>query len=590
MVRCLITALLAGSCSLPVWADDAAPKKVALLVGVNQYLKPGFKPLQFAEADVTAVAEELRKLGFSVTVLLGSGSGEAQATQANIEATARKMVAPLGQNDVALVMLSGHGQQLNSDPDAVDLDKSQSYYCPVDAIVNRPETQFSLSHLVDDILAPNVGRKLLLVDACRDIPADRTRGRNTKGIEGRIVSLPEDTAVFFSCRAGQTSFERDELGHGLFTYCVLEGLRGSAVSASGDVAWSALVAHVDRRMSEPDIVKYMPERMRQVPIPSGAMPFTVLGKVAVKATPIQHPSSFTNSIGMKLSLIPHGSFLMGSDPNQLEQVVLLGGNTREDTLDEQPQHHVRISRPFYLGTFEVTKGQFAQFVNDRSYRTDAETDGLGGNGWNRVAQTLDGPTPTYTWRSWGVNQSDSSPVVNVSWNDAVAFCDWLSGMEGTTYRLPTEAEWEYACRSGTSTLWYHGDDAEGVARIGNIADAAARNLFAAKNPEYTFIDPNDDWAFTAPVGQFGANRFGLFDMHGNVWEWCYDWYDVTAYAHRGDITINPVISSSGDDRHVFRGGCWNSQSWVTRSACRSGRPSNYRDFRCGFRVAMTPTR
>lgn len=258
-------------------AADAGSKKCALLVGVNKYLKPDFKDLKFAEADVIAVGAELRMLGFTVRVLLGSGAGESQATLANIERAASEMVADLGQNDVALVMLSGHGQQLNSDPDEVNLDNSQSYFCPVDAVVNHAETQFSLSHLVDDILAPNVGRKLLLVDACRDIPVDRTRGRNTKGIEGRIVSLPEDTAVFFSCRAGQTSFEHDELGHGLFTYCVLEGLRGEAVAPSGELAWSRLVAHVDERMQQEDIVKFMPGQQKQVPIPAGALPYTVLG-------------------------------------------------------------------------------------------------------------------------------------------------------------------------------------------------------------------------------------------------------------------------------------------------------------------------
>lgn len=278
---CVLTCV----CFAPVaTAEDAAPaRKVALLVGVNRYLKPGFRDLQFAEADVVAVAAELRRLGFEVTLLLGSEPGERQATKANIEAAAQRMVAPLGKEDVALVMLSGHGQQLGSDPAVADLDKSQSYYCPVDAQVNRPETQVALSHLLDEILAPNVGRKILLVDACRDIPEDRTRGgRNTKGIEGRVVALPEDTAVFFSCRAGQMSFERHELGHGLFTYCVLEGLRREAASASGEITWARLVAHVNERMVSEELTRLMPPQLRQVPIPAGALPHTVLGRVTVQ--------------------------------------------------------------------------------------------------------------------------------------------------------------------------------------------------------------------------------------------------------------------------------------------------------------------
>jgi TPR repeat protein/uncharacterized caspase-like protein len=276
--------------------ESLQPRKVALLVGVNQYHKPGFRDLQFAEADVLAVAAELQKLDFQTTVLLGSAPGERQATLANIEAAAWKLVAPLGKRDVVLVMLSGHGQTLPRTPDAEALD--ESYYCPVDAVLNDPRTQFSLSHLLDDILAPNVGRKLVLVDACRDVPQDLTRGaRNTKGIEGRIVALPEDTAIFFSCRAGQLSFERSELGHGLFTFCVLEGLRGAAVQR-GELSWSSLVAHVGRRMTEPELTRYMPRSLPQVPILAGAMPHTVLGVVeeapaVVRATPVAPSAAVT---------------------------------------------------------------------------------------------------------------------------------------------------------------------------------------------------------------------------------------------------------------------------------------------------------
>jgi uncharacterized delta-60 repeat protein len=293
--RLLIAAAIAAALnttgvSSTACADEPAPRKVALLVGVNKYQKPGFKDLDFAEADVEAVEDELKKLGFEVTLLLGSGTGAKQATLANIEAAARTMVAPLTKNDVALVMLSGHGQQLLADPQELDLNKSQSYYCPVDALVNRPETQFSLTHLTDEILAPNVGTKLLLVDACRDIPADSTRGaRNSKGIEGRVVALPEDTGVFFSCRAGQMSFERHELGHGLFTYCLLDGLRGAA-ARDGEIAWADLVAHVNRRIVQPDLSGLMQAGVRQVPIPAGAVPHTVLGVVKA-STPTPVPAA-----------------------------------------------------------------------------------------------------------------------------------------------------------------------------------------------------------------------------------------------------------------------------------------------------------
>ena len=147
--------------------------------------------------------------------------------------------------------------------------------------MNDPLSQVSLSFLLDEVLSLDVGRKMLLVDACRDVPADPTPdSRNARGIEGRRINLPEGTGVYFSCSAGQMSFEKHELGHGLFTHCVLEALRGEAASATGEISWSRLVAHVDDRMTHPDLIKLMPKQLRQVPIPSGALPQTVLGRVA----------------------------------------------------------------------------------------------------------------------------------------------------------------------------------------------------------------------------------------------------------------------------------------------------------------------
>ena len=139
----------------------------------------------------------------------------------------------------------------------------------------------------------------------------------------------------------------------------------------------------------------------------------------------------------------------------------------------------------------------------------------------------------YSWRNAGFEQTDEHPVVNVSWNDAVAFCKWLSRKEGKTYRLPTEAEWEYACRAGTTTRYYSGDDPETLAKVGNVADATAKAKFA--NWKYT-IKASDGYVFTAPVGQFTPNAFGLYDMHGNAWQWCADRYGKEYYAMSPQMT------------------------------------------------------
>ena len=298
-LRLVLALLVIALNGVTIVRGDDGPRKAALLVGVNKYLKPGFAELHFAEADVTAVAEELKTLGFDVTLLLGSGKGDQRATRKNIEKAARKMVQPLGRDDVALVMLSGHGQQLSPDGGGAveSYEKGESYFCPVDAVMNEPQSLFKLSLLIDDILARNVGRKIVIVDACREVPVDFNRGaRAAKGIAGRVISLPEGAAIFFSCQAGQQSYERHEVGHGLFTYCLLEGLRGEAAD-DGEIAWSRLVDHVGRRMTDEELRALMPSRRPQVPIPAGAMPYTVLGRSS-------RSSSTAPSIGGGMKLRP----------------------------------------------------------------------------------------------------------------------------------------------------------------------------------------------------------------------------------------------------------------------------------------------
>src|SRR5262249_10455549 len=141
------------------------------------------------------------------------------------------------------------------------------------------------------------------------------------------------------------------------------------------------------------------------------------------------------------------------------------------------------------------------------------------------------PGARYSWRNPGFAQTDEHPVVNVSWNDAQAFCDWLSQKEGKKYRLPTEAEWEYGCRANTRTR-FHGGDEDGT--LWQVANAMDRSLGAQwsynklKNKEvqrrlsdwFESVTWDDGYPFTAPVGRFRPNAFGLYDMHGNVWEWC----------------------------------------------------------------------
>lgn len=279
--------------------------------------------------------------------------------------------------------------------------------------------------------------------------------------------------------------------------------------------------------------------------------------------------AFENSIGMTFVRLPPGKFLMGSP------------ETEKDRIGHENQHEVEITRAFYLATHEVTIGQFKKFVMEEGYQTDAEKDGQGGFGYNEESGKIEGRKPQYTWKYSGWKVTDDHPVVNVSWKDAKGFCAWLSRKEKKTYRLPTEAEWEYACRAGTKTAFHNGADPERLAEVGNVADASAKEIF----PNFKAIAAKDGYVFTAPVGRFQKNGFGLFDMHGNVWEWCEDWYDPGEY--KNDSERDPLGPSTGSAR-VFRGGSWDRASGRCRSAARGGNTPTYRNLILGFRVASTP--
>lgn len=284
--------------------------------------------------------------------------------------------------------------------------------------------------------------------------------------------------------------------------------------------------------------------------------------------------AFTNSIGMAFAKVPAGEFLMGAIPADPDANV-----------EEKPRHEVRITKPFWLGTTEVTIGQYRKFVEATGYRTEAEHDGLGGWGWDADARKFVGLDPAYNWRDPGWKQSDAHPVVNLTWDDAAAFCAWLSKQEHRAYRLPTGAEWEYACRAGTTTLFACGDDPECLAAIGNIADATARaELF----PSWTeTIKASDGHVFTAPVASYRPNAWGLFDMQGNVWEWCADWFDAKYYGKSPREDPPGPAAAVGFPTREIRGGGWSSVPRYARASNRPGRTPDARYHYLGFRVATS---
>ena len=302
------------------------------------------------------------------------------------------------------------------------------------------------------------------------------------------------------------------------------------------------------------------------------------------------PASRTDAVGIDFVRIPAGEFLMGSveDPKTLAQVFPAYDPARFTQLDDEgPVHTVRITRDFWLGRHEVTVAQFRRFVEASGHVPESEADGTGGYGFNPAydpatsarGDAFEGRDPTYSWRNPGFAQGDDHPVVNVSWNDAVAMARWLSATEGATYRLPTEAEWEYAARAGTRTRFHTGDDPRTLLQGANVFDQAA----APHWPRWQAfaLDGQDGFPFTAPVGRFAPNAFGLHDMHGNVWEWCADWHADDTYAH--SPVDDPTGPAEGSVR-VRRGGSWHTWAFYARSSFRNWNSPETRYTLVGFRL------
>jgi formylglycine-generating enzyme required for sulfatase activity len=308
--------------------------------------------------------------------------------------------------------------------------------------------------------------------------------------------------------------------------------------------------------------------------------------------PLTETAQITNSLGMVMVRIPAGTFIMGEQPLTrpwAETFPGLEAGRFESLTDERPAHRVRITRDFYMARHEVTVGQFRRFLEASGHVPESIADGTGGYGYNPAydpAKTVrrdafEGRDPRYAWHNPGFAQTDAHPVVNVTWGDAVALAAWLSRTEGRRYRLPTEAQWEYACRAGTRTHFHAGDDAASLSRVANVYDLDTAERWPAWRDQAAPY--RDGHAFTAPVGSFEPNGFGLHDMHGNVWEWTQDWYDEAYYARSPDD--DPQGPPVGEVK-VRRGGSWHTWPFYARCGFRNWNTLPTRYTLVGIRLVM----
>jgi formylglycine-generating enzyme required for sulfatase activity len=317
---------------------------------------------------------------------------------------------------------------------------------------------------------------------------------------------------------------------------------------------------------------------------------TALALSLLLAAPAAARGPQPNSLGMQFVRIPAGSFWMGNaeTPEALARAYPQLEAKRFTLLaDEGPVHRVHISKAFELGRHEVTVGQFRRFVQASGYQPESERDGTGGYGYNPAydpattprGDAFEGRDPRYSWRNPGFAQGDDHPVVNVTWNDAQALAEWLTLTEGRRYRLPTEAEWEYACRAGTRTRYPHGDDPEGLLHDANIFDQDSAQHWPKWQAQA--LQGHDGYAFTAPVGRFAPNAFGLYDMLGNAWEWVADWHADDTYS-QGPVT-DPQGPATGDVR-VRRGGSWHTWAFYARCGYRNWNSPQTRYTLVGMRL------
>ncbi|MDP6816390.1 MAG: SUMF1/EgtB/PvdO family nonheme iron enzyme, partial [Alphaproteobacteria bacterium] len=275
----------------------------------------------------------------------------------------------------------------------------------------------------------------------------------------------------------------------------------------------------------------------------------------------------------ELVVVPPGSFQMGSTAAERDWAVEQGAKA-EWVEDEKPRHRVEISYSLAVGKYEVTRGQYAAFV-----RATDRGDGDGCYWWTGKKWQKDG---SRNWRGPGYDQGDDHPVVCVDWRDAAAYADWLSKLTGQTYRLLSEAEWEYVARAGTTTYRYWGDDRD------NRTGCDYANVTDATHGGTPRFSCSDGHKFTAPAGKYRANAFGLHDVLGNVWEWVEDCYHDSYQ----DAPANGEAWTTGGEcsRRVLRGGSWGSVPWYLRSAVRLGFRTGDRGYYFGFRLARTLSR
>jgi formylglycine-generating enzyme required for sulfatase activity len=607
---------------LPSYAE----KRVALVVGNDRYPNlAADQQLQKAVNDSRAVGAALARIGFEVI------NGENLNRQALVDKF-DEMTRKLSPGDTAFFFFAGHGVTISGG----------NYILPIDVpnVEAGQETRLARvalgeSDIISDLQQRGVRVAVVVLDACRDNPYRRPGVRSVGGERG-LARIEPARGIFtlYSAGIGQTALDRlgaaDTNPNSVFTRVLVPrlaqpgldlaelaiGVREEVAQLAGTVGHDQRPAYYDEtiggriylaglpgseparpaQVSPPDQAAQawaviqntsgpavLEDFIRQFgDTPYGSMARARLdelkrGQVAVVAPPSRPPVSadpcgsgaMTASLSARAAaplcvaeerslkpkdtfreceqcpdmvVAPAGSFTMGSPASEPFRQP-----------HEGPQHRVTFSRQFAAGKFAVTVDQFAAFVQETGYDTGSKCYTYDGGNW--------GIRSGRSWRNPGFVQSGSHPVVCISWDDAKAYVTWVSRKTGKTYRLLSEAEREYVARAGTTTTFWWG------------------STISTSQANYNGVRKQ-----TMPVESFQPNPWGLYQVHGNVWEWVEDCYKDSYVGAPTDGSVSTAFDCS---QRVHRGGSWYNHPRYLRSADRYWRTTNYRDYLLGFRVART---
>ncbi|MBN2531910.1 MAG: SUMF1/EgtB/PvdO family nonheme iron enzyme [Spirochaetales bacterium] len=511
-------------------------KRWALCIGINNYMDDSISTLEKARNDAIFLGEMFQTRGQFDHVFIMTDNLDFMdplfPVKANIEEKIDYLLEFTDKDDLVVISFSGHG---------ISDTNGNGYLLAVDTrISNKLETSVKVETMVNKLKIKGLKKTLLLIDACREELLE-TKGVGNAGLQAKLFSNAEVAAIFYATKAGWYSYEDLESENGVFTRYLLEGMEGNA-DANNDVI-----------VSFSELEQYVQEKVMEWSLRTGKKqkPYTKIhGEkfgdlgLTVAARDITHDKNQETgktgpSTGHTMVRVKAGKFIMG-------------GNDAKAAGNEKPPHTVVLTRDFYISSCEVTFDEYDLFCEQADYDKPADM------GWGRGKR----------------------PVINVSWYDAVEYCNWLSKRDGfdpcyafvegdvicdfskNGYRLPTEAEWEYAARGGSN--------GKGYAYAGR------------KTPDSVAWYGSNSGDKTHPVSEKKPNELDLYDMSGNVWEWCWDWYSEYSVQEKTD----PTGPDSGE-RRIHRGGCWYTSGYYARVCARSmGKPDQWWQT-TGFRMART---